>query len=187
MKATIQNVAALALMCVVMSPAELLGQDNLWTGGIGGEWSDNTWNFGTPPVPAFDARGVIGSDEGSASPIGEVNVTMDIRAILPSSTVVLGDGPGNMGTLNISSNGGLAVVSGAGSGHFEVGLDGGTGVLNLSGILEIEGRLSSATEANANSAINLSGSANLTADSGFIDHTFVVDGSNMIGYFFCCC
>lgn len=184
MKATILTVAALAVACTCMWSAEAYAQDNGWTGGVGGNWTDFTWQGGSAPYPDFDARGVIGSLSGSSSHVGEVNVTSDIRVSNPSSSVVLGLDDGTMGTLNITSSGALAVVSGvASTGDFDVGLNNGTGVLNLSGILEVEGYFKAFTGGNSASTVTLSGSASVTADSGFLDRNLVIDGSNVSASF----
>ena len=188
MKATIRGVAALAVACVCMWSAETYAQDNGWTGGVGGNWTDGTWQFGGAPDPMYDARGVVGSTAGSSSPTGVVNVNSDIRVSNPSPTVVLGNGAGTSGTLNINSSGAFRVVvdpgGGAGStGVMDVGLDGGIGMLNVSGILEVENRLATATNGNAGNTITLSGSANVTADNAFLDRNLVIDGSNVSASF----
>lgn len=184
MKATLYSVATIVAVSAFFGCSTTQAQDNLWTGGVGGNWTDGTWNQFGPPLPLFDARGVIGSNVGTGSPIGEVNVPSDIRATFPSSTVVLGDGLDNQGTLNIAPAGALAVVlDGASTGDFDVGLDGGVGYLNVEGILEIDGRLSTPTSGSTDSTITLSGSAMLTAGSAFLDQQLLIDGSNVSAHF----
>jgi len=184
MKATIPYVAAFAILSLLLCPAELLAQDNLWTGATG-NWTDSTWNqFGSPPDPTFDTRGVIGSTVGSGSPTGIVNVNSDLRASFPSPTVVLGDGAGTNGTLNITSAGALKVVTlVSSSGDFETGLNSGVGFLNVDGVLEIDGKLSASTNADASTTVQFRGSANVTAGSGFLDRNFIVDGSSVSASF----
>ncbi len=191
MKATISYVAAMAqlgaLLGTLLCSADLFAQgDNLWTGSTG-NWTDGgSWSFGDIPDPDLDSRAVIGSTDSlnGGTVTGVVSVGSDIRLSNPSPTIVLGNGFGTNGTLNISASGKQAVKNGnESSGDFETGLDGGTGLLNVEGTLEIEGTLSTATSANASSTITLSGSATLTAGSGFLDRELVIDGSNVSAKF----
>jgi hypothetical protein len=188
MKATNLSVAALAVACMGIWSAQVFAQANGWTGGVGGNWTDSTWQFGAPPSIPFDASGIVGSTAGSSSPTGEVNVNSDIRVSNSSPTVVLGNGAGTSGTLNINSSGAFSVEvdpgGGAGStGVLVVGLNGGIGILNVSGILEVENRLELATSGNAASTITLSGSASVTADNGFLDRNLIIDGSSVSASF----
>lgn len=182
-KAMIRCVAALAVTCTCLWSAEAYGQDNAWTGGVGGNWTGGTWTFFTPPDPSLDNRGIVGSTVGSASPTGEVNINSDIRVSFPSPTVVLGLDGGTSGTMNIGASGAFHVQAGGAagsSGDFEVGLNGGLGVLNVQGILEVAAQLSSATNADPDSTIMLSGSAKVSAGSGFLDNNLIVDGSSVV-------
>ncbi|MCA9261603.1 MAG: PEP-CTERM sorting domain-containing protein [Planctomycetales bacterium] len=181
MKALLSFVAALLWLGAVGGPAQTHAQDNIWTGGVGGNWTDNfSWNFGEPPNADFDSRGVIGTDAGSGSPIGEVNVTSDLRNSQKTPEIRLGDGVGQSGTLNIASNGALHILSnGISTGNFDTGFDGGKGFLNVDGILEIDGRLFAATEGDSASTVTLRGSAQVTAGSAFLDQRFVVEGANV--------
>ena len=191
MKATISYVAAMtklgALLGALLCPTELFAQgDNLWTGTTGNWTSGGSWSFGDVPDPELDTRAVIGSTDSlnGGTVTGVVSVGSDIRLSNPSPTIVLGNGFGTSGTLNISASGKQAVKNGSeSSGDFETGLDGGTGLLNIAGALEVEGTLSAATSANASSAIMLSGTAKLIAGSGFLDRKFVIDGSHVSASF----
>ena len=93
MTPTIRCMAALAIAYTCMWSAQTFAQDNLWTDPNGGSWTDSgKWNLFAVPDPAFDARAVIGTDVGSGSPVGEVDVTSDIRVSNPAPEVALGDG-----------------------------------------------------------------------------------------------
>src|SRR5687768_5129722 len=107
MKAITQCAATAALAAALACPSLSLAQDNAWNGGggAGGNWLDTTWTQGGTPNSSFDARAVIGSTAGSASPTGVVNVTSDIRVSHPSPTIVLGNGAATHGTLNITAIG----------------------------------------------------------------------------------
>ena len=90
------------------------------------------------------------------------------------------------GRSNITSTGAFRVVVGGGagsSGDLDVGLNGGIGILNVSGTLEVGNQLTLNTNANAASTVTFSGSANVTADSGFLDRNLVIDGSNVSASF----
>ncbi len=194
MKATKRSAAALVVACTCMWSVQALAQDNGWTGGVGGNWTDFTWQFGSAPDPFYDARGIVGWGYGSSSTVGEVNVSSDIRTTNSSPSVVLGNGLDpddssiSSGTLNITSTGAFKVVvdsgGGAGStGDFDVGLDNGIGMLNVAGTLEVGNRLSLASSSNSQSTITLSGSAHVTADSGYFDRNLVIDGSGVSASF----
>lgn len=185
MKPTIRCILAVAAAYACMWSAQTCAQDILWTNpSPGGSWTNGSnWNLFALPDPDFDGRAVVGTDVGSGAPTGEANVTSNIRVSNPAPSVVLGNGANNMGTLNISASGAMAVVSGTASvGNFDVGLDGGMGVLNVAGILEVEGELRTGTGAGT-STITFSGSADVTADSGFTDRNFIVDGANVSASF----
>ena len=181
MKAMIYSITPFVLVCTFTWSAHTFGQDNGWTGGVGGNWTDNTWEFGDPPLPEFDVRGIIGSTAGSNSPVAEVQVSTDISATNPSPTVVLGNGATTSGTLTIAPAGHLAVVTGtAGStGTLSVGANGGLGILNVEGTLQVEGRLESLNSGDGGSTVTLSGLANVTSGDGFLDRQLVIDGSNV--------
>ena len=182
MKATTQYAAAAAILIALAWPSQLLAQDNSWSGGPAGNWIDGTWTAGGAPDPALDARGVVGSTVGSATPTAVVSVTSDIRVSNPSPTVVLGNGAGTSGTLNITSTGKFRVPNvDLSTGNFDVGLNSGTGVLNVAtgGVLEVARELRTATSGNAASTISLAGTANVTAGSAFFDRRLVVDGSSV--------
>ena len=180
MKATISLIAAFAVLGIFLCPSPLHAQtyDNLWSGSTG-NWTDYTWSAGGIPDNYADDRAIIGSNGSFGSPTGVVNVTSDIRLSYPSPAVLLGDGLGTDGTLNISSSGALSVEAGLQNGDFVTGINGGVGTLSVAGILEIDGQLSSPTSASADTSITLSGSASVSADSGYLDRTLVVDGANV--------
>jgi hypothetical protein len=182
MKATIRSATALTVACACLWSAQAFAQDNGWTGNVG-NWTDFTWQFGAPPIPDFDARGIVGSTSGSSSPVGTTNVGSDIRVSNPSPTVVLGNGAGTNGTLNITASGKFAVVTGTAGSVGDVNVDSGIGNLNVAGVLEVAGALSSPTSGNAASTTTLSGSAMVTASSGFFDNRLVIDGSNVSASF----
>ena len=185
MKATNRCVAAFAILGALLCPAELLALDNLWTGGTG-NWTDATWSTTEQPFYDLDDRGVIGSTESPGSPTGVVEVNSTIPTSDASPTVVLGNGLGTSGTLNITSGGTLTILayaSSGSSGDFETGLDSGVGLLNVEGTLAMDGQLSAATSADASSTVTLSGSASVTAGSGFLDRNLVIDGAHVSASF----
>ena len=86
--------------------------------------------------------------------------------------------------MNISSGGALSVEFGStGNGHVDVGLDNGTGLLNVAGILEVEGNLSAPSSGNAASTVTLSGTATVSANRGFFDKNFIIDGGSITASF----
>ena len=180
MKINLLSAALLAGALAVLLPSASQAQQNIWTGSTGG-WLDSTWNQFAYPEPTYDAEAVIGSNTGSGSPVGVVNVSSDLSSY-PAPTVILGDEPdagdSTDGTLNITGT--LNVVEEAfSSGDFYVGLDGGLGTLNVnSGTLSIANNLQSSSGASA-SAINLSGTATLSASTGFLDRQLTLTGSNV--------
>lgn len=175
MKKYMLRALTIATASVLLAPAIAAAQQNLWTGTTG-NWTANTWNQFGPPDPTFDAEGVVGSSVGSGSLTGVVNVATDIRASNPSPTVILGDGGGTSGTMNITSSGAFAVVAQglSATGDFRVGVNGGVGVLNVNGTLEVAGQLGAISGAN-NSAINLLGSATVTVGSAFLDRNLRIE------------
>ncbi|MEM6329630.1 MAG: PEP-CTERM sorting domain-containing protein [Planctomycetota bacterium] len=181
MKTTLQNALAAAAIAALLTPGLAHGQaQNVWTGGVGGDWTDSTWSFFGPPLPGSDDEGVVGSTSAPGREIGEVDVATDIRVSNPTPTVVLGDGDGTDGTLNITG----AMLVDSGGFDFDdviVGRDGGAGVLNVSGggILEIAGALQSTSGANPGSAINLSGSATVSAASATFDRALEINGAGV--------
>lgn len=178
MKATFRNAAMCAAACACLghSPT-LIAQDNGWIGGVGGNWTDSeSWQWETPPETQFDARGIIGSNADSNSPIGEV----DLTTAATSPTLVLGDGANTRGTLNIASSGDLSVVaSELSAGFLTVGTNGGVGALHVEGSLSVEVALESRTTSGGDSTITLQGAAHVTAGGGFLDRRLVVDGPSV--------
>jgi hypothetical protein len=182
MKTTIRCAAAAAILAALAWPSPLLAQDNAWTGGAAGNWTDATWTQFGVPDPLFDQRAIVGSTVGSASTTGVVNVTTDIRTTNPAPSVVLGENAGASGTLSISSTGKFRVVNAdLSAGNFDVGLNGGTGVLNVAsgGVVEVARELRTPTNANAASTISLAGTASVTAATGFFDKRLIVDGPSV--------
>lgn len=176
MKASLITIFALV---AVVSSAAANAQDNGWTGATG-NWFDTTWEAGSPPDATFDSRGIIGSNAGSNSPVGAVVVTSNVA--IPASALVLGDGLGTDGTLNIAAGGNLPTATDSrtgSSGDLSVGAGGGVGTLQVSGTLDVAGELESRNTADSASTIRLSDGANVTSRSGFMDRQFIVDGSNV--------
>lgn len=181
MRISLVIAALVAGMAALSGPMTASAQQDIWTGGTSGNWTDGTWTFFGPPLPSDDLEGVVGSTVGSGSPTAVVNVTSDIRSSYPSSSVILGDGGGTDGTLNISSSGALAVVNqGISLGFFDVGRNGGLGKLNVAsgGILEVDAALNSTT-GSSGSTISLQGTASVSAASATLDRNLVIQGSNV--------
>ena len=185
MKAALNSITALAVACTFAWSANTFAQDNAWSGATG-SWTDGpSWTLFDVPDPGADGQAIVGWNDpptsGLASATGVVNVTTPISVTNPSPTVILGLGGGSSGTLNIAAGGNFSVVPGLGpsSGNLSVGLNGGVGILNVDGTLSVQNQLESLNIADGASTTTLSGSATVTAASGFMDRQLIIDGSNV--------
>ncbi len=179
MKIILLKAIPAATFAVLLAPGLALAQQNLWTGGVGGDWTDGlSWNQFVPPDPTFFEAGVVGSTSGSGSPTAAVDVT----TVVSSPSVIIGDGAGTDGTVNVTT-GTLNVVFNAGitDGDLIVGNDSGEGVLNVAtnGTVNVDGQLLSNTGANPGSTISLVGGATVTAGSAFFDRELIINGDSV--------
>ncbi|MEM6798104.1 MAG: hypothetical protein AAF589_01195 [Planctomycetota bacterium] len=177
MKRILQNVIATTAITVLLAPSPAAAQQNSWTGGATGDWSDATWAFGVPSGGiGIDSEALVGSTVGSGTPTAAVDVTNS----QDTPAVTIGGGAGTDGTVNVTGTGTLNVVDTPPSnGNLVVGEFDGLGTLNVdSGTLVIAGGLLNSSGAAA-SAINLTGSASVTAASAFFDRNLTIDESNV--------
>ena len=187
MKAIIRCLAGPAVLLLLLAPSELRAQVDTWIGGTAPGLLWNTpanWDQGAvPDANQFFQFAIVGSTlGGTPSVVGVANVTSDIRATFPAPTVILGDGGGNTGTLNISSTGKLKVAEvGISTGDMVVGQVGGRGLLNIAsgGVLEIDRNLNSFSAAAVGTTTTLTGTASVTVGgTANLNRTLVMDGSN---------
>ena len=186
MKAKIYFSAAVLTAIALVAPPAVLGQTNEWLGdnqgGDGVNWNTGSnWSFFAAPWSTIHGRAVV--DDPNEGPI-----SLNAAAVTDSPTVILGSSGGASGTLTIGGSGSLNVVTGtgdpnaeigAGEGKVLVGLNGGLGVLNVAGTLSVADELSTPTNGAAGSGISLSGSANVTANSAFLDKELSITGSGV--------
>ena len=186
MKANLRSLAILAALFASTHPSDLVAQTNDWIdAGLSNDFADGgNWSFGFPPDSSSFEFARIGSDSQTpgapANPIASVRT--DLSAI-PSPALILGDGGGYEGTLDISSGGRLAIEIGFASptANLDVGRDGGIGLLNVSGTgqLSVGGQLATPVSGNSASTITLSDSATVTAASAFFYRNLRVVGPNV--------
>lgn len=161
--------------------------DAYWDQSFDNDYSvPSNWDAGVLPSSSFDEIAVIGTDDPLGALIGVSNVD-SIIGTNPGG-VILGQGVGTSGTLNINSGGNLIVENGpTTSGNMNVGGGGaGTGILNVfsGGQLTAEALLTSAASGNT---ITASGTAiidirdlndpNNTANINFASTTRIVGPS----------
>lgn len=192
MKASLRTATLVAALVAAPLAGASMAQENVWIGSDGGFGGDgvsfsdgNNWSFLVSPDGTF-SRAVIGGDPGfevGANPV--VDVDGDLSGV-PTPQLVLGRGGAFSGTLNVGTGDSLVVGPGTESSvgdvpaNLVVGLDGGLGTLNASGgMLSIGNELATPTNANAASAINLSGSASVTAAVAFLDRNLTITGDGV--------
>lgn len=177
-----------AASIVLLHSARVYAQaDNEW---VGAGVSTNGWNVGAnwstgfPPDPNFDDNAKLGADTGVGGVPNtiEVTLTTDLSST-PSPRVSLGDASGFQGTLNLQTGANFVTTTGtqATSANFDVGINGGTGFLNVSGTaqLTVGGQLTTSPSGNAASTIALQDSATVNAGSLFNEHIMRIIGSDV--------
>ncbi|MCA9239653.1 MAG: hypothetical protein KDA37_05625, partial [Planctomycetales bacterium] len=184
LKQTLATIAVVALLAPAAEAQQTLTWVGTFSGGDGITYqSPINWDFFTaPPYAANSDLVKIGADPGVEIPLAQTAQVSSDLSSTPSPRLVLGEGTGYSGTLNITSSGSLVITNGilAGPANLNVGLEGGTGTLNvMSGSLAVGEQLSSPTNANSASSINLSGSATVTAGSAFLDRNLVISGNSV--------
>ncbi|TWT31302.1 hypothetical protein KOR34_46780 [Posidoniimonas corsicana] len=192
MKANLRTAALVAALVAAPLAGGAMAQENVWIGsdgGFGGDDSsfsdDNNWSFLIAPDGTF-SRAVIGGDPGlevDPNPVVEVDGNLSST---PTPQLVLGRGGAYSGTLNVGAGDNLVVGPGTEStagdvpANLIVGLDGGRGTLNVTGgVLTIGNELSTPSNGAAASAINLSGSASVSAASAFLDKNLTITGGGV--------
>ena len=173
----INKIALVALACVTMlaSAPTVTGQTVRWIGTTGNWTAGSNWDIDGINYPDVTFDGLAEINNG-----GTAQVTGVVGQQSPSIT--LGDGVGNSGTLHISGVTSSLVVaaSGGSTGDVVVGANGGTGMLLINnGSLQADGQLSLSTSATAASSVMLSGSANVSVGSAFLDQTLRIEGSGV--------
>jgi hypothetical protein len=186
MNQTLRSLVALAICVALSQPGQVQAQaDNEWIGpatSLNGWNVDSNWSAGGRPDPSFDDNAKLGTDTGVAGmPTSiEVTLTTDLTST-PAPRVILGEGAGYVGTLNLHSGARFVTTTGnvASSANFDVGINGGTGLLNVSGTAELHvgGQLSTTPGANPASTITLQDSASVNAGSFFNEQSMRIVGS----------
>ena len=184
MKSILRSVVVTAALVAAQCPTNLVAQVNDWVdlGGSNDFADGNNWSFAVQPDEFFEVSR-IGSDPGFAATTNPTATVSTNLAGIPSSALVLGDGTGFEGTLDIISGGTLVTSAGfvSQTGNLTVGVNGGTGFLNVSGtgVLNVGGLLQTDISGDAASTIALSGAATVTADSAIFNNGLQVIGSDV--------
>ncbi len=173
---------------VLLHSAKVYAQgDNEWIGAATSTngWDVNgNWSGGFFPDPNFDANAKLGAntDIPTVPTSIEVTLTTDLSG-KPSPRVILGEGSGYQGTLNLQSGSNFVTTTGAiaASANFDVGIDGGTGFLNVTGTgqLNVGGQLTTVPNGNPSSTITLQDSASVTAGALFNEHRLRIVGPDV--------
>lgn len=188
MKATIRRLLGLAVAVASLQAADLHAQftPTRWVGnGVANDWLDgDNWSNFAQPDPAFDVLVYIGSDTGVPGVPDSITVTVtaDLSSDI-SPGVTLGDGGGYSGTLNLDSSARLVTATGAAapSADFNAGINGGVGVLNVSGNaqLTVDGQLASSFTSGGGSTISLQDNAVVAAASAVFERNLRVAGPSV--------
>ena len=177
----------MAIACLLLHPTTAQAQDNIWVGAADStnEWlTDSNWSATFYPDPNGDANAKVGADNTLPDfPTAiEMTLSTDLSAT-PSPRVVLGEGSGYQGTLNLQSGAKFVTSTGvvATSASFDVGINGGLGFLNVTGTgqLTVGGRLSTVPGGDQASTIALQDSATVTANELFSQHNTRIVGSDV--------
>lgn len=183
MKASLRYLALATAFVAAHFPATLNAQVDDWTGAVSTSFADDdNWSLEVFPFPVFVEFARIGANTGSpgvpSDPVA--TVTTDLSST-PASTLILGDGGGFQGTLDISNNGHLVLQPGFGmpSGDLDVGRNGGVGILNLSGTGHIDITDSLRSGGGAASTITLADSATVMATEASLDRNLRIVGSGV--------
>ncbi len=172
----LRRFASLAAIGVACWTAAAYAQTRWVDGAPTTNWSDDeNWDNTFAPDPALDSAAIVGSSVAGAA----ISASVEVNGAVQSPTVQLGDGGGTSGTVTIGAGSSLTTVADLSVGDVQIGLNGGTGVLNVSGGLTVAGNLELPTSGGAASTLALTGSATVTAPSAFLDKQFRVEGSNV--------
>ncbi len=186
MKSIFRCLSLLTAIAVSSVTANLSAQVNDWVdAGSSTSFADGgNWSFGFAPDPDIFESAKIGSNSGvpGAPSNPTATVTTNLSAT-PSSYLILGDGVGFEGTLDISSGGSLVTQAGLAStvGGLDVGSSGGTGFLNVSGTgqLTVVGQLATPTSGDPASQITLSDSATVAAETATFSYNTRIVGDSV--------
>lgn len=151
-----------------LQPGLIPGQDSNWA-------NDNNWDTGFTPG-SFDDFAVVGSTTLATDPNAVVNVTSAVT----SPSVQIANEATTTGLVTIAANGSLlTAANNLTEGDFRIGDNGGRGTVNVQGVLNVARELTTPTAATLDSSLNLSGSASVTAEYGFLDRQLRIVGPNV--------
>lgn len=176
MKRYLFHAAAAALVAVLAATPPATAQNRWSSSAADNNWgNDANWDVGFAPDPAFDSSAIIGVNTLGAATTATVNV----NGAFTSPTLLLADGLGTSATVTVPATRSLSTVADLSPGDLQIGLNGGVGVLNVQGTLNVARQLTTPTSGDFNSSLALSGSAVVTAQHGFLDRQFSIAGPNV--------
>lgn len=176
MKRYLFPAAAAALVAVLASTPPADAQNRWSSFAVDNNWlNDSNWDVGFAPDPAFDSAAIIGVNTLGAA----TSATVTVNGTVTSPTLQLADGAGTSATLTIPATRSLSANVGLSQGDVQIGLNGGVGVLNVQGTLNVARQLTTPTSGAFNSTLALSGNASVTAQHGFLDRQFSIVGPSV--------
>lgn len=169
--------AAAAALVAVLAATPPADAQNRWSSfAVDNNWlNDGNWDVGFAPDPAFDTSAIIGVNTLGAA----TTATVTVNGVVTSPTLQLADGLGTAATVTVPATRSLSTVADLSPGDLQIGLNGGVGVLNVQGTLNVARQLTTPTSGDFDSTLALSGSASVTALHGFLDRQFSIAGPSV--------
>jgi hypothetical protein len=170
--------AAVAAMVAVLAATPPADAQNRWSSfAVDNNWlNDSNWDIGFAPDPVLDPAAIIGVNTLGAA----TTATVTVNGVVTSPTLQLADGLGTSATVTVPATRSLSTVVGLSPGDLQIGLNGGVGVLNVQGTLNVARQLTTPTSGDFDSTLALSGSASVTALHGFLDRQFSIAGPSVL-------
>lgn len=176
MKRLLFPAAAAALVAVLLATPPGYGQTRWSSLANTSDWGTNAnWDNFNVPFPLFDNEVVVGSTTSGAA----LNAIVDVSGTFETPFTKIAEGAGTSGDLTIGSGSSLSVVSTVNPADLTIGLDGGLGVVNVAGTLNVDGELTTPTSGDFDSSVNLSGSAAVTVGNAFLDRRLRIVGPDV--------